>query len=83
MRTVTVAEAQAELSDLLDEVARGESITIVRDGTPVARLGPAFDRGRIEEAFADMDRLREEVEAKGPPVTTEEILDTIREAREL
>ena len=38
MRTVTVTEARATWSNLLDATARGEQITITRYGVPVAML---------------------------------------------
>ncbi|WP_137153796.1 type II toxin-antitoxin system prevent-host-death family antitoxin [Rhizobium sp. FKL33] len=40
MRTVTIAEVQADLSDLIDEVRDGEIVTISRSGEPVAALVP-------------------------------------------
>jgi len=60
MRVVTVREARAHLSRLLEEVRRGETILIVRGRTPVARLVPyeeperrplGFVPGRLEECF--------------------------------
>lgn len=41
MRKVGAYEAKTHLSHLLDEVARGESITITKHGQPVAMLVPA------------------------------------------
>jgi prevent-host-death family protein len=41
MKTVGAFEAKTHLSQLLDQVANGESITITRHGTPVAQLVPA------------------------------------------
>lgn len=38
MAAVSVAEAQEKLDELIDRVARGESVEIVRDGKPVATL---------------------------------------------
>lgn len=38
MSTVTVAEAKAHLSEVLDRVERGEEIVITRRGKPVARV---------------------------------------------
>jgi prevent-host-death family protein len=38
MTTVTLAEAQAHLPELVEKVAAGEEIVITRDDTPVARL---------------------------------------------
>jgi len=37
---VTLAEAKAHLSRLLDEVEAGEEIVITRRGRPVARISP-------------------------------------------
>ena len=41
MKTVGAFEAKTHLSQLLDNVARGESIIITRHGEPVAQLIPA------------------------------------------
>ena len=40
MRTVGAYEAKTHLPRLLDDVARGEIITITKHGVPVARLVP-------------------------------------------
>lgn len=40
MRSVSLAEAKAHLSELLGEVAGGEELVITRHGQPVARLSP-------------------------------------------
>lgn len=39
-RTVSVAEAKAHLSELLDAVEKGEHVQITRRGRPVADLVP-------------------------------------------
>ena len=38
MKKVSVAEAKAQLSSLLDEVERGDAVTITRHNVPVAEL---------------------------------------------
>ena len=43
METVGAHEAKTHLPRLLDRVARGESLTITRQGRPVARLVPVQD----------------------------------------
>ncbi len=43
---VSVAEAKNRLTQLLRSVEAGESITITRNGRPVARLVPAPPEGR-------------------------------------
>jgi prevent-host-death family protein len=40
MRSVSVSEAKAKLSELLRAAERGETVLIVRHGRAVARLGP-------------------------------------------
>ena len=40
MGTVTVRDLRNHGGDVLDRVARGESIVVTRDGTPTARLTP-------------------------------------------
>ncbi len=39
-RTVNVHEAKTHFSKLLAAVAKGQRITICKDGTPVAEIGP-------------------------------------------
>ena len=58
MRTVGAYEAKTHLSSLLDEVARGETITITKHGVPVARLVPPEsaqrpDVGKVIEALRE------------------------------
>lgn len=38
MRTVSLAEAKAHLSELVSQVSSGEEIVITRHGQPIARL---------------------------------------------
>lgn len=60
MKTVGVFEAKTHLSGLLDEVERGEAITITRHGRAVARLLPvgAVSRARLEDAVARLQTFR-------------------------
>ena len=46
MQTVGAYEAKTHLAELLDQVAKGERITITRHGTPVAILVPVADADR-------------------------------------
>ena len=59
MREVGAFEAKNKLSQLLDEVERGEEITITRHGKEVARLVPARQGFNREEARAALRRIRE------------------------
>jgi antitoxin (DNA-binding transcriptional repressor) of toxin-antitoxin stability system len=53
-------EARPELSDLLDRVRRGETLTITEGGRPVARLGPAEVAGP-RPSEADIARIMGEM----------------------
>ena len=65
MRVITATEASRRFSDLLDAIERGEEITVMRGGKPVAEiraprrstgrnLGAALnDAPRLDEDFAD------------------------------
>lgn len=57
MRTVGSYEAKTNLPRLLDEVARGERITITKHGHPVAVLVPPDAEG-IRDVEAVMARFR-------------------------
>lgn len=58
MKTVGAGEAKTHFAELLDEVERGEVVTITRHGRPVARFIPV---SRPEEMTPDelMDAFRE------------------------
>jgi prevent-host-death family protein len=58
MKQVGVREAKLHFSRLLDEVARGESVTITRHGLPVAMLVPVVIRGQFQVMNA-IEGLRE------------------------
>lgn len=60
MRTVSVAEAKAHLSELIDRVAAGERLIVTRRGKPVLELrSPASPRKPIDacELKALTDRM--------------------------
>lgn len=53
MKTVSIAEAKAHLSELVDGVISGEGVTITRRGKPVAELVvPSRPRKKID--FAEL-----------------------------
>lgn len=52
MDIITLAEAKAHLSELVDRVEAGDSIDITRRGKPVARLtAPERPRKRVDAAL--------------------------------
>ena len=60
MGEIGLRQAKAQLSELIDRVGRGETVTLTRHGRPVARVVPVAERrpgllkGRIGMA-ADFD----------------------------
>jgi prevent-host-death family protein len=59
MREVGTLEARNSLSALLEQVEKGEEITITRHGKPVARLVPATVTRDVEKAREAARGLRE------------------------
>jgi prevent-host-death family protein len=77
MKTVGAFEAKTHLSQLLDKVAKGESITITRHGEPVAKLVPAEpvrDFRALETLVEEIKRTR-----KGRSLRGIKIRDLIHE----
>ena len=58
MRTIGAYEAKTHLPRLLDEVEKGERITITKHGRPVAILVPP-DTEPARDVEALMERMRE------------------------
>jgi antitoxin (DNA-binding transcriptional repressor) of toxin-antitoxin stability system len=56
MRTVSLADAKARLSALLDAVEAGEEVVITRRGQPVARI--VRERGAASGSSDWVERLR-------------------------
>jgi len=79
MQTIQASEAKTHFLRILDEVERGESVTITRHGKPVARIvpEPGIDRERAKRAFANIRALRN----LNLPMTVEEILSARDEGR--
>jgi prevent-host-death family protein len=44
MKKISVTEANARLSELLDRAAAGEEIVVTRSGKPIARIAPLATR---------------------------------------
>lgn len=60
MRQVGVYEAKTQLPRLLDDVERGETITITRHGRPVARLVPIRGRRRsVRDVIEALEAFRQ------------------------
>ncbi|HZR00406.1 MAG TPA: type II toxin-antitoxin system prevent-host-death family antitoxin [Chloroflexota bacterium] len=63
MATVGAYEAKTHLSELLERVANGETITITKHGTPVAVLVPPshVPKRDIDEVIAEIREFRKQV----------------------
>jgi prevent-host-death family protein len=61
MRKVGAYEAKTHLSELLEDVEKGEDITITRYGRPVARLLPAGESSqqKLQDTIEDLKEFRE------------------------
>lgn len=77
MRVIQSSEAKTRLSELLDEVERGETIVITRHGKAIARLAPEQDQRRAELASV-IERIRSN-RANMPKLTLDEILSARHE----
>ena len=75
MRRIGAYEAKTHLPRLLDEVARGETITITKRGVPVAELAPPSRRSAIsvDSAIAGLRAFRQAHSLGG--LTIRELID--------
>ena len=78
MRQVGVYDAKTHLARLLDEVERGETVTITRHGRPIAKLVPVSGPSKrtVEETIEAMREFR-----KRHPLRGLKIKDLIEEGR--
>lgn len=66
MRAVSVAEARRTFRALLDQVARGREVAVLRRGKEVARLTPPRARGGTLPSLA---AFRASLKPKGGPLS--------------
>jgi prevent-host-death family protein len=86
METVGLFEAKTHLSELVARAERGEEVIITRHNKPVAKLVPITDVpaelvARRREIMLRMQEMGREIEARGGPITVEEILSWRDEGR--
>jgi prevent-host-death family protein len=79
MRKYDVAEAEHNLSDLIDQALKGEAVVITRDGRPVAEIRPvkARDRAAREAEMAWLEAHR--VKLRGEGIDPVELVSKIRD----
>ncbi|MBI2435199.1 MAG: type II toxin-antitoxin system prevent-host-death family antitoxin [Candidatus Hydrogenedentes bacterium] len=75
MRSVGAYEAKTHFSQLLDRVTKGERITIMKHGVPVAVLQPVDPSKQqpVSEIIAQIKEFREHHRLEGP--TIREMID--------
>ncbi len=79
--SVGTFEAKTHLSALLERVARGETITITKNGVPVARLAPLTNQDQLprlsyEDVVKEMRKLRKQT--RGGPFWVRDMIDEHR-----
>jgi prevent-host-death family protein len=77
MKTVGAFQAKTQLSQLLDEVEKGEAVTITRHGRPVAVLAPVQSSRRKKSGEAwlsEVKRLRKGM-TLGGTATIRQLID--------
>lgn len=79
MKHVSLAEARANIAELLDEVERGVELRISRDGAATAETFVRDEKRRAEERQAVLDLI--EMRKTAPRATVEEILQWRDEGR--
>lgn len=79
MKHVSLADARANITELLDEVERGETVTISREGARSQELPPPAN-ARSADVVQAIEELKQLRKANGP-VTVEEILSWRDEGR--
>lgn len=82
MFRIAADEAKGSLAHLIKESESRQEFVIVNRGEPLARLGPPRTSHDPERAREAIRRLREMARSVPEPrVTTDEILEWIREGR--
>lgn len=79
MESIGLFEAKTHLSELVARAERGEEVIITRHNRPVAKLVPFNEVSpelvaRRRAIAAEMQAAGREIEARGGPITIEEIL---------
>jgi prevent-host-death family protein len=76
MSDISLADAKAQLSDLIERAMRGEEVRITRRGKPVARLVP-IEQERKPIDFEALRALRDKL-----PVESETAESLVRSMRD-
>ncbi len=85
-QTIGLFEAKTHLSELVARAEAGDEVIITRHNKPVARLVPINEVSpelvaRRRQALEGLQAIGREMEARGGPITREEILEWVHEGR--
>ena len=75
MRTVGLFEAKQKLSELVERASEGEQIGITRRGKLAAVIVPARSELSMEEAFAQIDRIRSKLKPLPQGMTIKDLIE--------
>jgi prevent-host-death family protein len=75
MRNIGLFEAKQKLSELVDRASEGERIGITRRGKLAAYLIPARNDKSLNEAFADIERLRKGAKPLPKGLTIKDLIE--------
>lgn len=86
METVGLFEAKTHLSELIARAERGEETIITRHNKPVAKIVPISEVSpelvaRRRKALQELQAIGRTMEARGGPITREEVLEWVHEGR--
>jgi len=76
MATITAFELKNHVGQLLDRVLAGEELVITRHGRPVAKISPVEPVDKREQrrrVLEEIQRLRDQLSARGVRITAEEV----------
>jgi prevent-host-death family protein len=65
VKVVGVYEAKTNFTELIREVQSGETVTVTKHGHPIAKIAPIFEVQPVEEAIAQLKKLRESMRLDG------------------
>jgi prevent-host-death family protein len=75
MKNVGLFEAKQKLSELVQRASEGEKIGITRRGKLAAIISPARAEKSLEEAFADIERIRRRVKPLPKGMTVKDLIE--------
>jgi prevent-host-death family protein len=80
MKTIAASEAETRFGALLQDVEKGETVIVTRDGQPVARVSPVGkEHPGVAEAIETLRRYRREHRQALEGMSIRELIEEGRE----